>query len=400
VERKIISACLQHRGAYEELLSTGEEGQNFSDQGKIVFDEIMKFYDRDPDAKSVDREILLRNLKRRLSNEKQYDRFQALVEGLEEVSVANVVSDYIAMRKHDTAMELAQALLSGKDQEAADLMEKWHEFDEGLAINEAEEEVYEGLSMDDIMKSRDPANLIRIYPKVLNDLLDGGAMRGDHILISGRVEEGKSLMSINISMGCIMDGHKVLYIGNEDSPMRLRPRFVARLTEMTKNDQVQDPARAEALLKEKGADRFTFAAIPEGTFAQIEGLIRTYRPDVLVVDQVRNINVGIEEGSKQLEKVAKGMRKLIKKYNVLGISVTQSNNDEARVNKVICGMEDIDSSKVGLPAQADLILMMGSNERMRDQGLRMINIPKNKISGIHSHFTVQFNPLLSKVVGV
>jgi KaiC/GvpD/RAD55 family RecA-like ATPase len=400
VERKLISACLQSRGAYDELLSTGEEGQNFSDQGKIIFEEIQKFYDKDPEAGSIDREILTRMLKRRLPNEKQYDRFRELVDSFGEVSVANVVSDYIAMRKHDVGHELAQALLANNDEAIPDLMERWHEFNDGTILNPEEEEVYQGLAMEDVFALRDPQQLIRIYPKILNDLLEGGAMRGDSILISGPVEAGKSLLAINMAMGCVLDGHKVLYIGNEDSPRRMRPRFIARLTEMTKNEQVKDPEKAAALLKQKGQDRFVFAAIPEGTFAQIEGLIRTYTPDVLVIDQVRNLNVGGEEGPKQLEKVAKGVRKLIKKYNVLGISVTQSNNDEARANKIICGMEDIDSSKVGLPAQADLILMIGANERMREQGLRTINVPKNKISGVHTHFSVEFNPLLSKVVGL
>lgn len=82
---------------------------------------------------------------------------------------------------------------------------------------------------------------------------------------------------------------------------------------------------------------------------------------------------------------------------MLGVSLTQANaGDEARP-KVWLRDSDVDSSRTGLPAQADLLLGIGADDDMLNTGARAVSLCKNKLSGNHEGFMVQFDYLRSKV---
>lgn len=400
MEAKLLAAFLQSHEALKQLLSTiNHTPANFSDQGQIIFDAIQAFYENDPEASSVDKELLLEKLEARLNNDKQFERFKAIIDDFEEVSVPNVIDAYLEHCRTEVRLELSTALLQEqKDKKVRDLIDRWEALADGYFAEDVEEtEVYEDVAVADILGITERKNLIPIYPHALNEKIDGGAVKGDHIVIAGRVEEGKSLFAINMACGFCRDGYRVLYVGNEDSPQRMLPRFLSRMSGLTKFELAREPEEAERIARSKGWENLIFASIPSGTFSQIEGLIDNHNPDIVIVDQLRNLSVGIEDGVQQLEKAAKGMRRIIKKHNILGISITQSNNDEARINKLVNEMCDVDSSNVGIPGQADLMIMLGSNEDFRNKNRRMINIPKNKMSGYHGYFPVSIDPALSKV---
>ena len=123
-------------------------------------------------------------------------------------------------------------------------------------------------------------NLFRLWPVSLNAHTDGGACRGDHILIAGRVENGKSLVSINMACGFAYDGHKVLYIGNEDAPQRMLSRFMSRLSGMTNDEMAKNPAKAEDKLSKMGFNNLTFVGMPpNSSLDQIDALIDKLSPD-------------------------------------------------------------------------------------------------------------------------
>jgi archaellum biogenesis ATPase FlaH len=305
----------------------------------------------------------------------------------------------LQQRKHAVAQELSAALLLGRDGAARPLLERWQNLDMGeIESKNDSAEVYQGLGIEDILAPLARENLFRLWPLSLNEHTDGGACRGDHILISGRVENGKSLLSINLACGLAYDKHKVLYIGNEDSPKRMIPRFVSRFTGMTKDELRANPAAATARLDRMGYNNLIFVGLPpNSSLDQIDALVDKYQPDVVVVDQLRNVSANDNDLTKSLEKVAVGMRQLIKRRNVLGISVVQSMNNNEHINKLIGDMGDVADSKVGVPGQADLIILLGTNEEYRNRNMCMLTLAKNKLSGWHGYFPVQFIPQLSKV---
>jgi archaellum biogenesis ATPase FlaH len=400
LERNLLGAFLKDRKAFEEIRGHAKDPESaFSDVGKLLYQSILDYYNKDPNTDHVDRELLLANLEQKLNNEKQFDRVTEIVKALPDVSIPNVIGTFLQQRKHSVAQELSAALLLGKEANARPLIERWQNLDMGeLESKNDSAEVYQGLGIEAILAPLARENLFRLWPLSLNEHTDGGACRGDHILISGRVENGKSLLSINLACGLAYDKHKVLYIGNEDSPKRMIPRFVSRFTGMTKDELRANPAAATARLDRMGYNNLIFVGLPpNSSLDQIDALVDKYQPDVVVVDQLRNVSANDNDLTKSLEKVAVGMRQLIKRRNVLGISVVQSMNNNEHINKLIGDMGDVADSKVGVPGQADLIILLGTNEEYRNRNMCMLTLAKNKLSGWHGYFPVQFIPQLSKV---
>ena len=400
MERQLLASFIKDRRSFEEIRGHTKAPEDaFSDVGKLIYSTILDYYNKDTGAGHVDRDLLLANLEQKLNNEKQFDRIKEIVKALPDVSVPNVIGTFLQQRKHAVAQELSAALLLGKDGQARPLLERWQNLDMGeLESRNDSAEVYQGLSMEAVLAPLDRENLFRLWPLSLNEHTDGGACRGDHVLISGRVENGKSLLAINLACGLAYDKHKVLYIGNEDSPKRMIPRFVSRFTGMTKDELRANPDTAEARLDRMGYNNLIFVGLPpNSSLDQIDALVDKYHPDVVVVDQLRNVSANDNDLTKSLEKVAVGMRQLIKKRNVLGISVVQSMNNNEHINKLIGDMGDVADSKVGVPGQADLIILLGTNEEYRNRNMCMLTLAKNKLSGWHGYFPVQFIPQLSKV---
>jgi hypothetical protein len=90
-------------------------------------------------------------------------------------------------------------------------------------------------------------------------------------------------------------------------------------------------------------------------------------------------------------------RSLINEFGIVGISVTQAGDRSQGHNNdgpLWLGPGDVDSSRVGLPAQVDLMLGIGANMELLDRAQQAISICKNKLwSGPKSRegFIVQYD---------
>ena len=130
----------------------------------------------------------------------------------------------------------------------------------------------------------------------------------------------------------------------------------------------------------------------------VEDLVDQYEPDAVILDQLRNFKVKAENRTNQLEMAATGARTLGKKKKVLVWSVTQG-ADSCR-NKLVMDTGDVDSSNVGIPAQADVLVGCGADETMLQENTRSLSLPKNKISGNHDSWMIRVNPMLSRATSV
>jgi hypothetical protein len=120
-----------------------------------------------------------------------------------------------------------------------------------------------------------------------------------------------------------------------------------------------------------------------------------HKPDVLIVDQIRNVQVRAENRTNELEKVARGMRDFARIYNLLAVSVTQA-ADSAR-NKLELDMGDIDGSNIGIPGACDVMIMVGMDQAYYDNDERVVNLAKNKLTGEHSKWVVGISKQISRV---
>jgi archaellum biogenesis ATPase FlaH len=397
MEPKLLAAAAQDRAAWSTIrgLITKTE---LSPEGGIILDFLTEYYEADGNAKSADIEILVERAKRTIASSKVSAVIvDALVRlGSTEVSGTNVVREAIAIKRHALGCKIASELASGKpSQEVGTLMSDYLDMESRDSADD--EEIYNNKKAEDLTKNEfNPANLIQLYPKALNDHLDGGVRGGHHILIFAPTEMGKSLVALNACYGFLKQGLTVLYVGNEDPASDMQMRMMTRLTGMNKYEIMADPARADELLARRNWDRFIFANLAPGTFPRVRSLAEKYKPGVVVLDQLRNIDVFSDNRTQSLEKAATEARNLAKRYNIPVISITQASDSAS--GKTVLTRGDVDSSNVGIPGQCDLMLGVGATEEMEGMNMRVFSFPKNKISGKHQHFQVVIDPLLSKVI--
>ncbi len=135
-----------------------------------------------------------------------------------------------------------------------------------------------------------------------------------------------------------------------------------------------------------------------GTPREITKELEQHRPDVLVLDQLRNLDMKNDHFTQALEAAAKQARAWAKRYDCVVVSVTQAGDSAS--GKSVLDLGDVDSSNTGIPATADVMLGIGATENHTARGEVVFSLPKNKVSGRHEFFSVQTHPMLSKLTSL
>ena len=341
MERQILQAAIQSNEAFLEL-DRAEIHKSLSDQARVIYRSIADYYKRDEGAKHVDLELLDKKLKKEFP--KQYNIFKTVIDSMnfeERISHKNLLALIIDARREHLGRELSSVLLSPNKKGAEELMEQYRELDkleEGDL--EPDRDIFQDKDIDQLYKTIDTPNRIRLWPKTLNDRVKGGCLRGHHILVFGRPEIGKSLFVLNLAGGLLYDNHKVLFIENEDPEEDTTSRLICRLTEMVEEECRKDPDRVKRMLAERNFNNIGIKSCSPGTFNEIHSLTEKYKPDVVIINQLRNIYVGNTTRVEQMERAALKARELAKKQGVLVVSVTQA-GDSAH-NKTVLDMGDME----------------------------------------------------------
>lgn len=395
--KRCLASILKSRDAYVKI---GDLLTDLGPQEQLIMEGVKEYYDRDPAAQSVDAEVLCSALSRKLQNPKHQDTLSTIVRGLasSDASPQNVVADFIETRRGAAASRLATALAAGKGvEDVAPLLEEYEEWATKLELDDGQStEVAVAKSVKELVAKRTSAGgLIPIAPSTLNERVGGGLLRGHHLIVFARPEVGKTMVLLN--MACVMarEGLKVLYVSNEDPLDDIVMRSVCRLSDATRHEVMADPEGAEVTATERGYSRLVFAELAPGTPAEIEALVEEHRPDVVFIDQLRNLNVKEDNFVRALEKAASAVRNIGKRQGVLVVSATQAGDSAS--GKSVLDMGDVDNSNTGIPAQADVLLGVGMSPDDEARGMRVFSLCKNKPGGNHDYFTVNVEPAKSKV---
>lgn len=392
MEAQVVSAVVHDRAAYEKIGRLLARKGVLSDQYSLLYAEVMAYYDNDPKAGHVDVEWLRGRLSRKY--QKHADMFEGMVNRLPDVSTTNVVEEFIELRKQRIGEQLANALLlNSKD--VTTLMEEYNEagqLDEEVA---EQQQVYDSVHVRELSKILEPDNMVVLHPPSLNEAIGGGLPRAGHAIVFARPEMGKSLFGINMSSSFAHQGDRTLYIGNEDPAKLLLLRFIGRFTGMTRQQILADQDRAYELALERGYGNLRFVSLAPGTIADIRKHILEYKPKVVVVDQLTNLNCGDKSKTDKFEELAYRMRMLLKETNTAGVSLCQAG--ESAEGKLILGMDDVYYSNTGIAAQADVMIGIGANGDFISRGHRMLSLPKNKLAGGHEAVEVVIDPLRSRM---
>lgn len=398
-ERNLLASCIKSRSAHSAV-SAHILQEDMTEQGHILMEHIGDYYDSDTAAQSVDPELLKRGVERALSNPKHVEMFTNLIDSFAntEVSAGNVVRDFLEVKRDVAGSRLAQAIAAkGDAAEIADLVDDYQKWCAATNISEEEEEdeVLNGLGVESLINDNfDEAKLIKVFPRKLNEKLGGGLLPGHHVVVFARPEMGKTALVLNAIAGFLKQGKRVLYIGNEEPITDTCMRIVCRLSGMTKFDVVSNPTKAQEVATQEGYDNLFMASLAPGTPRRIEELVVQYEADVLVVDQLRNLNMREDNFTQQLEKAARAVRAIGKRHGCLVLSVTQAG--DSATGKAVLDMGDVDSSNTGIPAQADVMIGLGATAEDERNGRRVISLPKNKPGNNHDFFPVVIETPLSK----
>ena len=393
MENRVLAACIRDRGAYE-LVRPLLNDSVLSDTGGIVFGMVDEYYQHDPQAEVVDVDTLKDRVERRYPMKVDY--LHHVLDNLANVSVQNVEKDFIEMRRTALNQNLSEAFMANDDSRINELLAEYNSFNEHVGSQEKQDSVYVNEDLSNLLTMTDDENLIRVYPDSLNERLGGGLPKPCHILIYARPETGKSATCINMASGFVNHGHKTLYICNEDNSKVMLLRFICRLSGMTLPEVRANPDQAREKAEARGYGNLVYAGLTPGTLDEVEELIKTYEPECVVIDQIRNMTHKNDNKVERLELIAQGLRDMSNRYEVAMVSVTQA-GDSAH-NKLILDMGDVDYSNTGIPGAVDAMIGIGMDEASERQGFRFLTPSKNKIGGgNHNPVKVKLEPAYSRV---
>ena len=409
MEAQLLAASLASRDSYElikEYITL--KSSTYSKQFQVVMNKLGEYYARDSAAVKADVDLLLTQISETIRNDKHIATFRDMLSAAQAVdlSEANVKATVLLAKQQEVGDKLSQALVMDAGQAKVDeLLQELQALRavtsiEQLASQEEAARVLSGaeLDLDALLhKENDASNLIKLYPTSLNERVDGGVKRGHHIIIFARPNAGKTATCVHMSCGFLHQGFRVLYIINEDREEDIYLRHVNNLSGYDKYSLTGNAQEAQTKARSRGIDRLVIAGLAPGSIKQIAELIEQHSPDVVIVDQLRNLNVRADSRVNQLDAAARGVRDLGKYYNVLMVSVTQA-GDSAE-GKAVLDMGDVDFSNTGIPAACDVLLAIGKDATLEAEQRRMISLPKNKL-GREEHFVVNITPSLSRLGNV
>lgn len=404
----LIGAVLKDRRAWETVQALGSD--HLTEFVKKLYSWASVIYDRDKGLESIPQALMDAYAKENSQNQKHYELFGGLLNKAyeQETSTANVVGLLADAKTAVLAAQLAE-VTNKRDRKGVTRILAELEKIGRLQESEENEDLPSGSSVFDLVTRRlNQDTLIKVYPKNLNEHIGGGLMGGHHVLAFARPEAGKSAFGTTCAAGFIKQPFALsgsgIHLINEDRKDDIELRNIACLTGIPVTE-LRNPERqheAQSLLDKYGyKDRILYADCHPGSLVFIKKLFMKYKPKWLICDQLRNIDPGkSESNTHRLDSVGRGIRDLLKEFDVVGISLVQA-GDSASGKRVLT-MSDVDSSKTGLPACCDVMVGIGMDEALEQMRQRCLSVCKNKMPDGKGHGTmlVKYQQDTSKFVSL
>jgi len=377
---EILSACIADRDAYERI-AEHITAKDMTPAVGFWLDLVKAWYANDTTANKVDVSVLSATGASRIPNPKQRETIMGVLADLPVASSPdNTARAALDLLRRNAGLELAGAIAANDDKKQRLILPRYSDLCAATnLVTKNRPEWQDAVPIREIFKKVGQSNRIPLAPTRLNAHINGGALPGHHIVVFGRPEMGKSSFSVNLATVMAANGQRVLYVGNEDQIDNLKARALARAANMTLEQAENDQEAAFAAYERRGLeDRLLFSQLSKGSVDALRARVEEWKPTVLVIDQIRNLESGEDGLPARLEYNGQMVRRLLLDYGLIGISVTQAGGSAE--GKVWLTMNDMDSSKTGLPGTADLIIGVGGNADMMARGQRALSFPKNKLS--------------------
>lgn len=399
----ILAAALADRQAWEKVKNHVKSSDLTPTVG-FWWGILNDAYERDKQARRLDVQTLGALGESSISSPKQRDSILAVLRDLDQpVSPINTVQIVLELKRKNLTAEFAAASMSGDKKLADKLLKSLNEvWGLDTLADQPLGEWNDAKSVSEVFSKVGKAQRIPFGCPAINAKLDGGVLPGHHVVIFGRTEVGKSSFVIDTTARLLKQNQRVLYIGNEDQIDILKMRLIGRYLKRREAELQADVGFATSEFS-SAESRLCMTQLYNGSIDSIRKRVIEFKPTVLVIDQFRNLLSDQDGLTRGMEANAIKLRALLLEHSLIGISVTQANDRSERHGQespVYLQTGDVDSSRVGLPSQADLLLGIGANSEMKLRGQRFINFCKNKLSsapGAHEGVVVNFDLSISRV---
>jgi len=228
---------------------------------------------------------------------------------------------------------------------------------------------------------------------MFNKITKGGLSKKTLNIVLAGTGVGKSLFMCHVAAGVLTQGKNVLYITMEMAEERIAERIDANLLNLTMDElkvidkDIFDSRIAKIAGKTKGkliVKEYPTAGAHSGHFrALLEELKlkREFQPDIIFIDY---LNICASQRMKQggsinsytyIKSIAEELRGLAVEFNVPIVSATQTTRSGFTNSDP--GLEDT-SESFGLPATADLMFALVSNEELEQLNQIIVKQLKNR----------------------
>ena len=243
----------------------------------------------------------------------------------------------------------------------------------------------------DVVELLEQLNVVSKWQFNLTSLKDnvGGIGPGNLMIAFARPEVGKTAFWVSLCAapnGFAEQGAKIHAFINEEPAVRTQMRAISCFTGYNR-EQIIENIEDTQLEWVKIKDNIKMIDTVDWSLDDIDSHCEKYKPDIIIVDQLDKVNVKgtFARTDEKLRAIYTGAREIAKRRDCVVIAISQASADADNKDHISFAM--MENSKTGKAAEADLIIGIGCGRYSRtddqDNGSRILNISKNKITGYH-----------------
>jgi len=213
-----------------------------------------------------------------------------------------------------------------------------------------------------------------------------GLGAGNLAIFFARPETGKTAFWVSLCCaphGFAYQGAKIHAFINEEPASRTQLRAISCYTGLTR-EQIHDNKQATIDKWKEIKDNINMFDVVDWSMDDIDAHCEKHNPDIIVIDQLDKVNVqgSFARTDEKLRKIYTNAREIAKRRNCVVIAISQASADAHNHNSI--SFDQMENSKTGKAAEADLIIGIGKNTNQdASDKTRTLCVSKNKINGFH-----------------
>ena len=152
---------------------------------------------------------------------------------------------------------------------------------------------------------------------------------------------------------------------------------------MTRDEILFDRVQAQRIWADI-KDNISMFDTVDWSMGDIDAHCEKHKPDIIVIDQLDKVNVSgtYARTDEKLRQIYTSVREIAKRRDCAVIAISQASADAHNRNSI--SFDQMENSKTGKAAEADLIIGIGRNANSDlENKIRTLCVSKNKINGYH-----------------